>query len=249
MEDEEEEEQARQTMKENKLYGFKLQYIKIGDFVPKYWYPHQFRVRANTLDEQLEISFFRYTARPLPKALAKYGLKPSKQLSKYILTECARFEVSRKLRIVIPFSSIAGIHVYDGNRGEGMAVERWGFVAFDLSSLPIFQTCRVNSLASIQNVWRERSDFTKNKQASTTSRYYLFGDNKELITLIAMMGISKPEPFKAMIDRGMPNVGAPGAAFPPSSDTDSKASLRKRRRGEVCGNLTLLRQGNRCLKK
>jgi len=63
VEDEEEEEQARQTMKENKLYGFKLQYIKIGDFVPKYWYPHQFRVRANTLDEQLEISFFRYTAR------------------------------------------------------------------------------------------------------------------------------------------------------------------------------------------
>lgn len=45
-----------------------------------------------------------------------------------------------------------------------------------------------------------------------------------------MMGISKPEPFKAMIDRGMPNVGAPGAAFPPSSDTDSKASLRKKKK-------------------
>jgi hypothetical protein len=92
---------------------------------------------------------------------------------------------------VIPFSSIRGLHLYNNDKGDHMAVGRWGFLAVDISAPPTFQTRRVICSARKKNQWRDRSDFTANKQATTgqsaSSRYYLFGKYDELATLVAML--------------------------------------------------------------
>jgi len=74
---------------------------------------------------------------------------------------------------------MTGLHFYHNSPDENNVItgtEAMGFLAFDLSAVPTFQTRRVSSQNLQQNEWRDRSDFTKGKAASKSEgrRYTLF---------------------------------------------------------------------------
>jgi hypothetical protein len=94
-EDPDDPESATNVRLDNKRGGFRLTYLKVGDFALYPWYPHQLRVKANTAEDQLEIYIFRFRTSPLSPALARQGgMKQSKQLAQHIMKEASRFEVS-----------------------------------------------------------------------------------------------------------------------------------------------------------
>jgi hypothetical protein len=111
--EDEEVEAANDALRVRKMGGIPLNMLQIGDFLKRIDYPGQIRARVSGKAQMLTLRIFRFAPpRTMPRHLAPYGGRPSKQLAEWVLQESARFEVSRCFRILIPFSFISGLHLY-----------------------------------------------------------------------------------------------------------------------------------------
>jgi len=100
------------------MYGARLRAVKIGGWLPLAEWDGQFLLRLNVVTQSLELEMFRYkqgdpdNETQFKKSLKKYGPMNTTVMD-YIFDELKSFEVSRHLRLAVPFDSIEAAQYFE----------------------------------------------------------------------------------------------------------------------------------------
>nr|CAG4717703.1 unnamed protein product [Naegleria fowleri] len=185
-------------LKRFKTNGGHIKLLKIGNFVPAVNYDGQYLLKASPLTKKLYYKFFTFLPRyyPHPKTFSEKQYLENilmtssvnaKTFNTEVLRDFSRFKISHMLSIEIDYEDIIGIHLQKVPISKSIQDHPLGLLVLDLKQKPKFYTKRIYCTEFERNESRERTDFTKNKQASQYSKHYIIGDDRELRRILSVM--------------------------------------------------------------
>jgi len=178
----------------NEFGGGCLNAVQFGSqLVSSCWYG-QIRSKVDTVHECVDINMFRYVVKDVPDYLKDLETIKCPEVCEFIFRQLPKFETSRMLRVSIPFNHICGLHLVASPDFETVPSNnsRYAVLVIEIGDSCQVYTRRVNCSQPALNLWRPRSDFTKDHQLSTR-RFILSGPLEALVHIVATLQACRPQ--------------------------------------------------------
>ena len=188
----------REKYREYKTEGATIRRLLIGSWSPCPCYDGQFRIKISPLFRKIYYRFFTFLPsyhnnfhdeeeRDKYLSILTKAIASTNSCSQYLEKEIERLKNSTILSMEIDYSSITGIHLQKCLVDQRVFNEELCLLVLQVNQAPTFYSRKVKDGYIKDMNTKKRNDFTENCAASTSTRHFICGSEREMKRIASIL--------------------------------------------------------------